>query len=184
MQILGNSKQILQAIRLFHNAKHKFKCLREAWCMCRNKTGWKSRRDHSPVTPSPVVESRLTASPLEVARPAAPRLGRTLGSGTSPAKPRLGLSGGSGTVAAHGLQQAIEVDVGVAQVDMAEDTRQRRKRQGTRLGLDRGAKAVCDILKRINREEEQLGGAVLRTSQWLLQAALIQRLQYASSLLF
>ena len=41
-----------------------------------------------------------------------------------------GLSGGSGTVAAHGLQPAVKVDVGVAQVDMAEDMRQRRRRQG------------------------------------------------------
>ena len=38
-----------------------------------------------------------------------------------------GLSGSSGTVAAHGLQQAVEVDVGVAQVDMAEDMRQRHR---------------------------------------------------------
>ena len=54
--------------------------------MCRNKTGWKSRRDHSPVMSSPVVESRLTASPLEVARPAAPRPGRTLGERNFPNK--------------------------------------------------------------------------------------------------
>ena len=33
MQILGNSKANITSHRVFHNTKHKFKCLHEAWCM-------------------------------------------------------------------------------------------------------------------------------------------------------
>ena len=48
--------------------------------------------------------------------------------GAEPPQQSLGssfhdLSGSGGQVAAHGFQQAVEVDVGVAQVDMAEDIR-------------------------------------------------------------
>ena len=63
-----------------------------------------------------------------------------------------GLGSGSGTLAAHWLQQAVEVDVGIAKVDVGEHPRQCCRRQDTRLGLRRGAKAKGDIFKSANQE--------------------------------
>src|SRR4051812_42275138 len=94
-----------------------------------------------------------------------------------------GLGSGSGTLAACWLQQAVEVDAGVAKVDVGEDPRQRCRRQDTCLGLGRGAKAKGDIFKSTNQEGKQLGGAVLGASQRALQAALVECLQRGASLL-
>ena len=76
-----------------------------------------------------------------------------------------GLGSGSGTLAAYWLQQAVEVDTGIAKVDVGEDPRQCCRRQDTRLSLGRGAKAKGDIFKSMNQEGKQLGGAVLGASQ-------------------
>ena len=53
-----------------------------------------------------------------------------------------GLGSGSGTLAAHWLQQAVEVDTGIAKVDVGEDPCQRCRRQDTRLSLCRKACSV------------------------------------------
>ena len=82
-----------------------------------------------------------------------------------------GLSSGIGMLAARWLQQAVEVDVGVAKIDVGEDPRQRHRRQDVCLGLSRRAKAKGDIFKSTNQEGKQLGGAVLDASQRALQAA-------------
>ena len=75
-----------------------------------------------------------------------------------------GLGSGSGTLATYWLQQAVEVNTGIAKVDVGEDPRQRCRRQDTRLGLGSGAKAKGDIFKSANQEGKQLGGAVLGAS--------------------
>ena len=93
-----------------------------------------------------------------------------------------GLGSGSGTLAAYWLQQAVKVDAGIAKVDVGEDPRQRCRRQDTRLGLGRGAKAKGDIFKSTNQEGKQLGGAVLGASQWALQAAVVKHPQRGASL--
>ena len=64
------------------------------------------------------------------------------------------LSSGSGTLAAHWLQQAVEVDVGVKKIDVGEDPRQRCRRQDACLGLSRRAKAKGDIFKSTDHEGE------------------------------
>ena len=92
------------------------------------------------------------------------------------------LGSGSGTLAAHRLQQAVEVDTGIAKVDVGEDPRQCCRRQDTRLGLGRGAKAKGDIFKSVNQEGKKLGGAVLDASQRALQAAVVKHPQRGASL--
>ena len=69
-----------------------------------------------------------------------------------------GLGSGSSTLTTHWLQQAVEVDTGIAKVDVGEDPRQRCRRQNTRLGLGRGAKAKGDIFKSVNQEGNSLAG--------------------------
>ena len=93
-----------------------------------------------------------------------------------------GLSSGSGTLAAHWLQQAVEVDTGIVKVDVGEDPRQCCRRQDTRLGLGRGAKAKGDIFKSTNQEGKQLRRAVLGASQRALQATVVKRPQRGASL--
>ena len=44
MQILGNSKANITSHRLFHDAKHNFKCLHEAWCMLQELKQDKGRK--------------------------------------------------------------------------------------------------------------------------------------------
>ena len=78
------------------------------------------------------------------------------------------LSSGGDKVAAHRFHQAVEVDIGVAKVDVAEDACQRHRRQGPRLGLGRRAKAVRGIFKRTDQEGKQLGRAVFFASQRVL----------------
>ena len=46
-KFLEIQKQILQTIGCFHNVKHKFKCLHEAWCMLQEL---KQDRSHEEVT--------------------------------------------------------------------------------------------------------------------------------------
>ena len=58
-----------------------------------------------------------------------------------------GLGSGSGTLAAYWLQQAVEVDAEIAKVDVGKDPHQCCRRQDSRLGLGRGAKAKGDIFK-------------------------------------
>src|SRR3954470_24487792 len=97
--------------------------------------------------------------------------------------PLYGLGSGGSTLAAYWLQQAVKVGAGVSKVDVGENPRQRCRRQDTRLGLSRGAKAKDDILKGTNQEGKQLGGAVLGAGRRALQAALLKRLQRGTSLL-
>ena len=65
------------------------------------------------------------------------------------------LSSGSGTLTTHWLQQAVEVDTGIAKVDVGEDPRQCCRRHNTHLGLGRGAKAKGDIYESTNHKGEQ-----------------------------
>ena len=85
-----------------------------------------------------------------------------------------GLSSGSGKLAARWLWQAVEVDVRIAKVDVGKDPRQRCRRQDTRLGLSRRAKAKGDIFKSTDHEGEQLGGAILGAGQRAFQAAVVK----------
>src|SRR4051812_20650076 len=70
--------------------------------------------------------------------------------------PLYGFNSGGSTLAAHQLQEVVEVGAGITKVDVGEDPRQRSRRQDTRLGLSHGAEAKGDIPKGLNQEGKQL----------------------------
>ena len=53
----------------------------------------------------------------------------------------------------------VSIGVGVAEVDVAEDPRQRYGGKDASLKFDHGADAGHDLLKRLDQEGNQLGGA-------------------------